>query len=1502
MDPATLTAFIAPFLPFLLNLGKKAAETLTERGSQQFGDAAWQKAQRAWKLLSPKVEAKEAAKEVAVDVATNPEDEDSLAALRLQMRKILEKDESLATEIAQLLDADAPDGTPGMQIVQNVTGNKNQVIGQVSGGKVFGSIEGNGLFKSEVLQQMSGSQSPDFNKPDTTSEIWQEIRGDKNQTIGQVYGGIVVYVSGGQAVIHAPQDKGSQPSESERVIVPNPYKGLLAFHEEDSALYFGRLREIETLWKQFRDIHEHDAAVRLLPIYGPSGSGKSSLARAGLIPALGNRPLPGRERARVAVLVPGTQPLQALATVLARISKNDLTPVKKIREFAEELALVNKAGQYDGLQRIANALPEIETFPLVVLVDQFEEVYSLCEDAQARDALISNLLYAAGDLSQYVSVIITLRSDFLGETHKHSTLNRLFSTQGFLVPAMDEAALREAIAKPAEATGQPLDEVTIQLLIEQTEGREGALPLLQFALTRIWEGMADGNPPAKTLEDIGGVGGALAGEAQRVYDSLSPPEQEIARRLFLGLVQLGEGTRDTRRRATVASLMARSDNPEQFYRVIEHFTDPGVRLMTLSAEGTEETAEVTHEALFDHWRQLSDWLDSSRDDIRFQRRLDEAAKYWGVQKRPASLLWRRPDLDLLRSYHKRFSQQMTALQLDFFRASMSSATRQKLLQGTAVSSLAVLAAGMTWFGIQARRAEQRALARQLAGQAEQLLNQPSVTQQEAGALLAVKSLEPLQTWKLGPLKLEHKESGDVNQVLRSGLGIKLFFATLNHDAAVNAVAFSADGSRVATASDDGTARVWDAHSGETLATLNHDDRIRAIAFSADGERVATASDDHTARVWDVQSRGTLATLNHDDRIRAIAFSADGERVATASDDHTARVWDVQSRGTLATLKHDARINAVAFSADGERVATASNDGTARVWDVQSDEPLVTLKHADWVNAVAFSADGKRVATASDDGTARVWDVQSRGPLVTLNHADRFRAPMAFSADGERVATASWRAMREGWYLTRFSTARVWDVQSGETLATLNHDDKVNAVAFSADGERVATASDDHTARVWDVQSGETLTTLNHDDRIRAIAFSADGSRVVTASSSATAQVWEAQSDETLATLNHADEVNAVAFSADGSRVATASNDGTAWVWDVQSDETLAILNHADEVNAVAFSADGSRVATASNDGTAWVWDVQSDEPLAILNHADEVNAVAFSADGSRVATASNDGTARVWDVQSDEPLVTLNHAGWVDAMAFSADGKRVATANWSATTLLWDASSSATARVWDVQSRETLATLEHDARINAVAFSADGSRVATASNDGTARVWDVQSDEPLVTLNHDDGVNAVAFSADGKRVATASNDGTARVWDVQSDEPLVTLNHDDGVNAVAFSADGKRVATASNDGTARVWDVQSDEPLVTLNHDDGVNAVAFSADGKRVATASRDNTARVHWLWSHDLAEQLCRRLSRNLMAAEWAKYIQTELTDYSLTCSNLPVHSTVIDEAQKKC
>jgi hypothetical protein len=320
-----------------------------------------------------------------------------------------------------------------------------------------------------------------------------------------------------------------------RELPPNPYKGLEAYTESDTDLFFGRDEQIERLWSAFRELHK-EASVesgtpRVLPIVGPSGCGKSSLVRAGLIAEMRRRPFAGREEAQFVVFAPGAYPLESLALALARLVTGEPSPLAKANEFEERLKALGNSGFRDGIRRIADLLPDPRKC-IVLVIDQFEELYSLCGDAEVRRIFIESLLHAAADRQGRVSVVLTLRSDFLGQTQDDSEFNGLVSERLLMVPAMSESELRAAISQPAQRAGHPLDESVIALLVNETQGRDGALPLLQFTLSRIWEGLRGGRQPADVLREIGGVGGALAGEAQRIFDELTTDDQRIARRAF----------------------------------------------------------------------------------------------------------------------------------------------------------------------------------------------------------------------------------------------------------------------------------------------------------------------------------------------------------------------------------------------------------------------------------------------------------------------------------------------------------------------------------------------------------------------------------------------------------------------------------------------------------------------------------------------------------------------------------------------------------------------------------------------------------------------------------------------------------------------------------------------------------------------------------------------------------------------------------------------------------
>lgn len=586
-----------------------------------------------------------------------------------------------------------------------------------------------------------------------------------------------------------------------------------------------------------------------------------------------------------------------------------------------------------------------------------------------------------------------------------------------------------------------------------------------------------------------------------------------------------------------------------------------------------------------------------------------------------------------------------------------------------------------------------------------------------------------------------------------------------------------------------------AADAQVLALIGHTDLVVGVAYSPDGQRIVTASYDGSARIWDAASGEPLLVLRgHASAVRSAAFSADGRRIVTASYDKTARLWGATSGELLLVLTgHTGRVRSAALSPDGRHVVTASEDGTARLWDASSGEQLEVLAgHVGYLRSAAFSADGRRIVTAADDGTARLWDATTGRQLLVLSGHSGAVDTAAFSPNGQRVVTGS-----------EDKTARVWDAMSGQQLLVLaGHDFYVDGVSFSPDGRSIVTASGDKTVRLWDSTSGERLKVLSgHTRPIVAVAFSPDGRRLATASTDGTARTWDSASPRQLLVLSgRTGAVVDAAFSRDGRRIVTVS-DSTVHVWDAHAGSELRVLRgHAGYVDTAEFSPDGSRIVTASGDTTARIWDGATGElQLTLKGHTDRVLSATFSPDGQRTLTASVDKSARIWDASSGQQLLLLSgRTADVNGAVFSPDGRRVLTASADGTARLWDST----------DGRQLLVLAGHDGVLTRPGFSPDGRRLATASADKSARVWDASSGQLLLILSgHADVLSSVAFSPDSRSIVTASLDKTARVWDVATGSQLLVLaGHTNRVIHAAFSPDGQRIVTASLDGTARVWD------------------------------------------------------------------------------------------------
>jgi len=1155
----------------------------------------------------------------------------------------------------------------------------------------------------------------------------------------------------------------------------NPYKGLRAFGESDAADFFGREALIQQLLVR---LGEGGDLSRLLAVVGPSGSGKSSVVRAGLVPALRRGGLPGSENWYVVELRPGPHPFEEIEAALLRIAVNPpATLLDQLREDKRGL-----------LRAVRRCLPDDPAIELVMVIDQFEEMFTLVEDEATRAHLLDSLVTAALDERSRVRFVLTLRADFTDRPLQYVDLGELMRQRMEIVLPMTSDELERAIVGPADRIGLQVEPELAAAIIRDVEGQPGALPLLQYALTELFE-RRQGRLLTKTAyRAIGGVMGALGRRAEEVYAALDPSGQETARQLFLRLVTLGEGVEDTRRRvlrSELESLASPIPNSQSLMsNVIEAFGKS--RLLSFDRDPTTRgpTVEVAHEALLREWKRLREWLDASRADVRLQRLLAAAAAEWRNASCDLSFLLQGSRLAQFEGWAAGTTLALIQDERAFLDASL--AERQKREAEEAARQRRELEAAQKLAETEKRRAEEQAraasklrqravyltvalavaavLATAAAVFARQANENTRIATSRELAAAAVNNLQvdPERSVLLALQGLSQAYTLEAENALHKSLpALHLLGTWRGHTNMVQSVAVSPDGARVAGAGLDGTVIIWDAASGKELLKFSaHTEHTLWVTFSPDGKRIATASADKTAKVWDAATGKELLVLaGHAEAVNGVVFSPDGARLATASGDATAKIWDATLGKELLTLSgHEAAARAgslhpggvvdIVFSPDGKRLATGGADGTARLWDIASGQSLLVISGHTNEIFIAFSPDGKRLATAGYDGLVKVWDVSPGAsveqPLLLINHEQPARS-LAFSPDGSRLAAAS----QDG-------AARVWHAASGKKLLVLvGHAGMIDDVTFSPDGARLVTSSEDKTVKMWDLSPGREWLTVDGGLPI----FSPDGKRLATDLNGIT--LWDSVSGQALVTLPiHQDPFIAnAAYSPDGTRLATASWDGTAKVWDTSSGQELFTLTgHTNRVWEVNFSPDGTRLVTASEDGTAKVWDAASGRELFTLSgHTEMLQGIAYSPDGKLIATASWDDTAKVWDATTGRELFTLDAGADLTDIAFSPDGTRVAASGNNATATVWAISTG--------KGQKLFTLIGHTALIPRIAFSPDGKYVATASFDGSAKVWDATSGQEWLTLSAGlDQLSDVAFSPDGTRLATGGFEGRVRVY------------------------------------------------------------------------------------------------------------------------------------------
>jgi WD40 repeat protein/DNA-binding SARP family transcriptional activator len=1130
-----------------------------------------------------------------------------------------------------------------------------------------------------------------------------------------------------------------------------PYRGLAAFREADAPFFFGREAFAGWLVEAVarRPVGTGPAMVCVV---GSSGSGKSSTVLAGLLPrlpALAAGPGRGSGDWLIVAFRPGAQPFHGLAGALLGTLSPELSATDRLLE-ARKLADALAGGNLPLLDAAALAVAnEPPARRLMLVVDQFEELYTLCPQPDLRrrfvDLLLASVTPGGDDRAPSLVLVLTMRADFMGQALAYRPFADALQKAALMLGPMDRDELRAAIEKPAEAQGAAFEPGLVERIVDDVWDEPGNLPLLEFALTLLWERHRHGWLTHTGYEEIGRVEGALARHADEVFARLAQADQAAARQVFLQLVRPGEGTEDTRRAAN------RSELGEEHWRLVQHLADKRLVVTGRDAAGME-TVEVVHEALIQKWGQLRGWMGADRAFRTWQERVRAALHQWLASNQDDGALLRGAPLVEAEHWLADRPGELGQAEKEFIQAGVALREAQRQRELEAAGKLA--------------EQVQLATSRELAAAAVANLH----VDPERSALLALEALSKADT-------VEARNA--LHQALPE---LRLLHSTVAHDSTVYAVAFSPDGARLVTAGYDATTRIWDAATCRLLCTLKSDQRnLFDMDLSPDGTRLATSGIDDVI-VWDAATGRHLLTLpgaavgttqGYELGVGRIAFSPDGMRLAAANQGGVPKVWDLSTAAPVLSLAGHAKIcKAVAYSPDGTLLATGGDDALVKVWDAHGGQELRSLEgHRSWIFAVAFSPDAARLVSADDAGMLRIWDVASGKTLLNLTNpsAGAFRNSL-FLPDGSGVVTTGYDG-----------TARVWDAATGrQRLLLAGHTSTVQDAAFSPDGRTLATGSADGTFKIWDLGPGrEVLTLVGHSaTRTGYAAYSPAGDRLAVCSSDDMVRICDSSTGELVATLRtdapHPWEP--VAYSHDGSRLAAGARDGCWAVWHVATGQLLATLSgHVNMIQDIDFSPDDRRLATASWDGTAKVWDLATTTLCTTIiadvqpgTAGNWVLGVAFSPDGQHAASAGPGNMVRVWDAATGEKQLALpggEHSPLMASVTYSPDG-----------TLLAGGQLNGAIRVWEAGTGILVHVLSgHSAAVMDLEFSPDGTKLASASHDMLAKVWDVKSGQEEASLYGSSGrVMGVAFSPDGSRLAAAGEDGSVRIYAVRLDD-LVAL-------------------------------------------------------------------------------------------------------------------------------
>ncbi|MCV7300548.1 TIR domain-containing protein [Mycobacterium barrassiae] len=1229
-----------------------------------------------------------------------------------------------------------------------------------------------------------------------------------------------------------------------------PYRGWEPLDAADAAVFFGRDAQIVRALDAIRGMRRSGTNA-LFVVLGPSGTGKSSFLRAGLLPRL------GREDRRFALLdivrpersaLTGQSGLAAAifaarkALGLSRPSLGDVKAACAAGDVDQVTAWLTEM-RNEAAERLLDRENDDQDAPvaptLVLPLDQAEELFSADAGEQADTflRLLAGVTRRLNALQAGLVVAATIRTDRYELMQTHPALTGVGAVLFDELKPMPPTEFKEVIVGPAHRAtdaGQPLrvaPELVERLLIDSAEGAD-TLPMLALTLSRLYTDYGDsGELSLAHYEALGGMRRVVQTEIDEVL-AVDPRQRatELAalRAAFIPwLATINPDNDQPMRRVARWSNLPDASRP-----LIDALV--AKRLMVKDNRDGQTVVEVALESLLRQWDQLAGWLRDERKDLKEADDIEHCADAWEANDRnPAWLLQGSRLAEAVVLLEKPGFHERLARTAEFLAASRESEEERRAAEEQQRQA-ELRAAQERANHAQEKQATAEAHSAILRKRSQVLRRVVAGTAAVAvlaivASLLATSAHSQAQTRfrQATAARLESEAQGMLDSVRPGGDARALQQVLAAHliDGENDDAIYSAAVSR---------------HN--LVKIIPAESPVYGVAFSPDGSRVASASEDHMVRVWDRVTGNIVGEplSGLPNAAFSVAFSPDGRRLAAASDD-SVQLWSAEvGAASRSTLRLNAtKVKQVVFSPDGRRLATASSDGTIRLWDANTGDPLPQkfVGHRDAVNSIAFSPDGRRLASGSNDKTVRLWDAETATPIgePLSGHKDAVTA-VDFSPDGHRVASGS-----------KDRTVYLWDPDTQRPVAgpMIGHNDIVHEIAFSPDGRMLASAGGDNVVWLWDTATGSAIgrPLTGHDFEVYSLAFSPDARYVVTGSYDQTVRLWDV-GDMILADQG---ELWTVALSPDGNRVASAGDDGSVRLWDTTTGKPVGprLVGGHQAIEVVTFSPDGRWVAAGGDDKTIRIWDVETGKPVGrpLTGHTDLIWTLAFSPDGSRLVSGSADRTIRIWDTSTGEAI-----------------GKPITG---------------------------------HTSDVYGVAFSPNGSRVVSASVDRTIRLWDAATGQEIgkPITGHTNTVDSVAFSPDGKRIVSGASDGLVRLWDADTGGPIgkPLIGHNDTVGSVAYGRDGQMIVSGGYSGEVRLWDADSGRTIggPMRGHADLVVGVAINSDRHLVVSAGDDGILR---LWSTQATEgDLCAKLTSNMSRAQWNEWISPDI-DYIPTCPDLPI------------